>query len=200
MFCIYYAQMQLGRIWMEQDRTGPAICLALWEAALFSAGCKSWNHFGSEWINDGRRRRNMSRRAKYFIPAVQRFDLKFELNLQNSDKYELNCSRWSKIGKPAVPPGGRRRQRCAGFTDSSTVLFKVCTCWIFSVQLWLQLLVICLPRLMGIWWQLLENNNVTLNNITSGLFSLTCAEFPNWVLNSISTRRRSMNVLMKCSA
>lgn len=33
----------------------------------------------------------MNRLAKYFIPAVQRFDLKFELKprIANSDKYEL---------------------------------------------------------------------------------------------------------------
>lgn len=66
--------------WNKTER-GLQYVLTLWEATLFSAGCKSWNHFGSEWINDGRRRRSMNRVTKYFIPAVQRFDLKFELNL-----------------------------------------------------------------------------------------------------------------------
>lgn len=67
---------------LNKTERGPQYVLTLWEAALFSAGCKSWNHFGSEWINDGRRRKGKNRPAKYFIPAVQRFDLKLELKFQ----------------------------------------------------------------------------------------------------------------------
>lgn len=39
--------------WNKTER-GLQYVLTLWETALFSAGCKSWNHFGSEWINDGK--------------------------------------------------------------------------------------------------------------------------------------------------